>query len=158
MDKILTIFDHPPTSSGRPWTYQWPPTYVHVDIHVPISWNQSICTLKFRSLMKVVILFVIYNWASKTCELPILMMLGSGPNLGNKFFTKNFLLLAIFGSLVLNLSGILSTWTFELPPTYLTWTIVDIWSTTHPPNLVHVVCEWPLNGIFQGQLLFKGHG
>ena len=52
--------------------------------------------------MKVVILFVIYNRASKTCELPILMMLGSGPNLGNKFFTKNFLLLAIFGSLVLN--------------------------------------------------------
>ena len=73
------------------------------------------------------------------------MMLGSGPNLGNKFFTKNFLLLTIFGSLVLNLSGILSTWTFELPPTYLTWTIVDIWPTTHPPNLVHVVFEWPLN-------------
>ena len=69
------------------------------------------------------------------------MMLGSGPNLGNKFFTTNFLLLKIFGSLVLNLSGILSTWTFELPPTYLTWTIVDIWPTTHPLNLVHVVCE-----------------
>ena len=71
------------------------------------------------------------------------MMLGSGPNLGNKFSTTNFLLLTIFGSLVLNLSGILSTWTFELPPTYLTWTIVDIWPTTHPPNLVHVVFEWP---------------
>ena len=69
------------------------------------------------------------------------MMLGSGPNLGNKFFTKNFFLLTIFGSLVLNLSGILSTWTFKLPPTYLTWTIVDIWPTTHPLNLVHVVCE-----------------
>ena len=69
------------------------------------------------------------------------MMLVTGPNLGNKFFTKNFLLLTIFGNLVLNLSGILSTWTFELPPTYLTWTIVDIWLTTHPPNLVHVVYE-----------------
>ena len=22
VDKILTIFDHPPPSSGRPWTYQ----------------------------------------------------------------------------------------------------------------------------------------
>ena len=61
------------------------------------------------------------------------------------FWQKNFLLPTIFGSLVLNLSGILSTWTFELPPTYLTWTIVDIWPTTHPPNLVHVVCEWPQN-------------
>ena len=69
------------------------------------------------------------------------MMLVSGPNLCSKFFTKNFLLLKIFGSMVLNHLGILSTWTFELPLTYLTWTIVDIWSTTHPPNLVHVVCE-----------------
>ena len=40
-------------------------------------------------------------------------------------------------------SKILSTWTFKRPPTYLAWTIVDIWLTTHPPHLVHVVCEWP---------------
>ena len=26
-------------------------------------------------------------------------------------------------------------------PTYLTWTIVDIWLTTYLPHLVHVVCE-----------------
>ena len=40
--------------------------------------------------------------------------------------------------------GILSTWTDYLP-TYLTWTIVDIWLTTYLPHLVHVVCEWPLS-------------
>ena len=142
---------------GQDFDHFWPPTHLKwmsMDIsmttylcprgHSCTHLLKSICTLRFRLLMKVVILFVIYNRASKTCELPILMMLGSGPNLSNKFFTKNFLLLAIFGSLVLYLSGILSTWTFELPPTYLTWTIVDIWPTTHPLNLVHVVCEWPL--------------
>ena len=40
VDKILTIFDHPPTSYGHLWTYQWPPIYVHVDFHVPTSKNQ----------------------------------------------------------------------------------------------------------------------
>ena len=40
-------------------------------------------------------------------------------------------------------SAILSTWTFRRPPTYLAWTIVDIWLTTQIPYLVHVVCEWP---------------
>ena len=38
---------------------------------------------------------------------------------------------------------ILSTWTFMRPPTYPTWTNVDIWLTTHPPLLVHVVKVWP---------------
>ena len=28
---------------------------------------------------------------------------------------------------------------FRRPPTYLVWRIVDIWLTTHPPHLVHVV-------------------
>ena len=37
-----------------------------------------------------------------------------------------------------------STWTFDWLPTYLTWTIVDIWLTTYLPHLVHVVCERPL--------------
>ena len=117
VDKILTIFDHPPTSNGRPWTYQWPPTYVHVDIHVPTSWNQSICTLKFRSLMKVVILFVIYNRGSKTCALPILMMLGSGPNLGDKFLTKKL-------SLTYNF------WKFG-PQSFWHFVHMDIWATTY---------------------------
>ena len=36
-----------------------------------------------------------------------------------------------------------STWTFDWLPTYLTWTIVDIWLTTYLPHLVHVVCERP---------------
>ena len=49
-----------------------------------------------------------------------------------------------FVSSIAILSYILSTWTFKRPPTYLAWTIVDIWLTTHPPHLVHVVCEWPL--------------
>ena len=44
-------------------------------------------------------------------------MLGSGFSLGNMVFTKNFLLLIIFGSLVPNVSRLLSTWTFELPST-----------------------------------------
>ena len=38
-----------------------------------------------------------------------------------------------------------STWTFGWLPTYLTWTIVDIWLTTYLLHLVHVVCEWPLS-------------
>ena len=36
-----------------------------------------------------------------------------------------------------------STWTLDWLPTYLTWTIVDIWQTTYLPHLVHVVCERP---------------
>ena len=32
-------------------------------------------------------------------------------------------------------------------PTYLSWTIVDIWLTTYLPHLVHVVFEWPHIGI-----------
>ena len=40
--------------------------------------------------------------------------------------------------------GIWSTWTFDWLPTYLTWTVVDIWLTTYLPHLVHVVCERPL--------------
>ena len=38
----------------------------------------------------------------------------------------------------------LSFKTFKRLPTYPAWTIVDIWPTTHPPNLVHGLCEWPL--------------
>ena len=49
-------------------------------------------------------------------------------------FASYFRFMAIF-------SQILSTWTFETPPTYLTWTIMDILPTTHPPHLVHVVVE-----------------
>ena len=37
-----------------------------------------------------------------------------------------------------------STWTLEWLPTYLEWTIMDIWLTTYLPQLVHVVCERPL--------------
>ena len=36
----------------------------------------------------------------------------------------------------------LSTWTLDWPPTHLTWTNVDIWLTTYPTHLVHVVIEW----------------
>ena len=38
----------------------------------------------------------------------------------------------------------MSTWTLDEPPTHLTWTSVDIWLTTYPPLLVHVVIECPL--------------
>ena len=37
----------------------------------------------------------------------------------------------------------MSTWTLDEPPTHLTWTSVDIWLTTYPPFLVHVVIECP---------------
>ena len=50
-----------------------------------------------------------------------------------------------WNQILLNFFRILSTWTFTRPPTYLTWTIMDICPTTHPPHLVHVVFEWPLN-------------
>ena len=33
VDKILTIFDPLPPSHGQTWTFQWPPTYVHMDFH-----------------------------------------------------------------------------------------------------------------------------
>ena len=36
---------------------------------------------------------------------------------------------------------VLSTSAKSSPPTYLSWTIVDILRTTHPPPLVHVVIE-----------------
>ena len=50
--------------------------------------------------------------------------------------------------------SILSMWTLKRPPTYLAWTIVDIWLTTHPPYLVHVVCEWPLSALCNKTLFF----
>ena len=40
VDKIFTIFDHPPTSCGQAWTFYLPPTYVHVDIFVPTPFYQ----------------------------------------------------------------------------------------------------------------------
>ena len=43
----------------------------------------------------------------------------------------------------------MSTWTFNWLPTYLTWTIVDIWLTTYLPHLVHIVCEQPLSKIIR---------
>ena len=36
-----------------------------------------------------------------------------------------------------------STWTFDCLPTYLKWTIVDIWLTTYLPHPVHEVFEQP---------------
>ena len=42
-----------------------------------------ITTLQFRLLMKVLILFVIYNQASKTCELPIFYNVGFKKNDSN---------------------------------------------------------------------------
>ena len=38
----------------------------------------------------------------------------------------------------------MSTWTLDEPPTHLTWTNMDIWLTTYPPLLVHVVIGCPL--------------
>ena len=43
----------------------------------------------------------------------------------------------------------MSTWTQDQPPTHLTWTNMDIWLTTYPPLLVHVVIECPLTLQYQ---------
>ena len=32
----------------------------------------------------------------------------------------------------------------DIGPTYLSWTIMDIWLTTYVPQLVYAVFEWPL--------------
>ena len=40
----------------------------------------------------------------------------------------------------------LSTWTFSIPPPFLTWTILDIWLPPSLPLIVQVVIEWPLAG------------
>ena len=37
----------------------------------------------------------------------------------------------------------MSTWILDQPPTHLKWTNLDIWLTTYPPLLVHVVIECP---------------
>ena len=34
-------------------------------------------------------------------------------------------------------------WTLNVKPTRLKWTNLDIWLTTYPPHLVHMVFEWP---------------
>ena len=51
-----------------------------------------------------------------------------------------------------------STWTFHRPPRYLWWKFMDIWLTTHPPLLVHVVIERPQmsNRLFFDTGIFEG--
>ena len=50
-----------------------------------------------------------------------------------------------------------STWTFDWLPTYLTWTIVDIWLTTYLPHHVHVVCEQPSTKSIILRISFSKH-
>ena len=49
----------------------------------------------------------------------------------------------------------MSKWTLDKPPTHLTWTDVDIWLTTYPSLLVHVVIECPLARIYMYRDVFK---
>ena len=48
----------------------------------------------------------------------------------------------------------MSTWTFNEPPTHLTWTTVEILLTTYTPLLIHVVFECPLKQIHSWKFIF----
>ena len=139
MDKILTIFDHSPTSRGPAWTFLWQPTYVNVDISLTPTPFQDFF---FQSKK---------NWKKngKLCALGRNLHFLFNLKLNYLFFQKHCTTVESplnRHSIVACFSEILSTWTFKRPPTYLPWKIVDIWPPTHPPHLVHVVVEWPLLG------------
>ena len=55
-----------------------------------------------------------------------------------------FLLDQDFSYLCLLIFAFWSMWTLDWLPTYLLWTIMDIWLTTYLPQLVYAVFEWPL--------------
>ena len=149
VDKILSIFDHLPTPCGQAWTFHWPPTYVHVDICEP---NPLLQYLDFNLLLtSLEILSLYFGDGFRMCEYLVITAIISHL-LKISFSDKKWKLELIsaaefcqfcvwFFQFFLYFSDILSTWTFSRPPTYLAWTIVDIWLTTHPPHLVQMVCE-----------------
>ena len=125
VDKHGHFLDHLPMST---WTFMYPPPSLYFRNGPEID-GVNIC------------LFLCHNWSNfkisfsdKKWELEIVI---------HEFchFWPNYVIFAI---LFPRLFDILSMWTFGRAPTYLAWTIVDIWLTTHPPHLVHVVCEWTL--------------
>ena len=64
----------------------------------------------------------------------------------NNFILKKLNFQKIISPKYLNIHFIktcyfLLTLTFTRPPTYTTWTIMDIWPTTHAPHLIHGVYE-----------------
>ena len=142
VDKIFTIFDHPPTSRGQAWTLLWQPTYVHVDISLTPHTFLGFFSIKNKLEEK---LQIMCTWRKHAFF----------SNLNNDFLKLNYLFFQKHcttvesplnrHSIVACFSEILSTWTFKKPPTYLPWKIVDIWPTTHPPHPVHVVFECPLD-------------
>ena len=71
VDKILTIFDHPPTSHGQTWTFPWPPTFVHVEIHQPTPlWSKQFPFWNYTSVISKKTL------CEKYCKKPCFKSLG----------------------------------------------------------------------------------
>ena len=128
VDKIWPIFDHPPTPRGQAWTFPWPPTYVHVDIHEPIPRHQysyQKLDLTFGDSFEIdcsnICSLICHYWSDFQNFL---------------FFNENWKLqlviylriwvLPVFVPFFLHFSNVLSMWTVKGPPVYLKWTIVDI--------------------------------
>ena len=69
MDKILTLFDHPPISHGQVWTFQLTRNYVHCPCgHL---WTHPLyqCLLKNLLLSSLENLDILVNWKSnKNCN------------------------------------------------------------------------------------------
>ena len=108
VDKILTLFDHPPTSCGQTWTFQLPPTYVHVDIYGPTPFYQFDMYHKIYNTNR--------NFLCK--KKPFQPCLVSAADI----CTNYMIFASLFPPTILHFS----TWTFKRPPTYLAWTIMDI--------------------------------
>ena len=111
-------FGHHCTSRGQAWTFHWPPTYVHVDIHVP--------TLP------------IYFKIQRTANIRILILFNIVSS--NKAVPQIFLQIALY--FYMETTIVFCSKLF--PPNscflqhiqfILNFVHVDIYKTTHPPDV-----------------------
>ena len=148
VDRFLPFFDYPPTPSGQTWTFGLPPTLCprgHPEIATSPTIN-NMCLLLHVGRYKT---FYICNiWPVPFQYYSVIITNTQKSNIlkGKKYFfvLKNEPFWYYFVTLISRNAVNMSTWTLNKPPTHLTWTNVDIWLTTYPPLLVHVVIECPL--------------
>ena len=102
-----------------------------IDIHLKLNWFEIWWAKKINAYL---LLFLIAT-ENSNC--------GSFMNFDSFCWVHHSLNIVFHARFRAGLVLFLSTWTFHRPPRYPWWTYMDIWLTTHPPPLVHVVIEWP---------------